>query len=152
VSAPRRRNARVAHEVHADQPRREEKSDAMMDPRRRQLLARPQAAAHEEEIMQASKRTTCFPALALSAAFAALGFASRAHAADATPEDRMPSSYAAMMKMKPMDAMQMVNGGEKGPIAKEQYMKFHEKMFERMDRNHDGRISEQEWAGKASGE
>jgi hypothetical protein len=101
--------------------------------------------------MQASKRTTGVPALALSAAIAALGFASRAHAADATPEERMPASYAEMMKMKPMEVMRMVGGGEKGPITKEQYMKFHEKMFEKMDRDHDGRISEQEWAYKASG-
>jgi hypothetical protein len=101
--------------------------------------------------MHASKRTTRRAALALSAVIGALGFASRADAADATPEDRMPASYGEMMKMKPMEVMKMVGGGQKGPVAKERYMKFHEAMFDKMDRNHDNVISEEEWAYKPSG-
>lgn len=88
-------------------------------------------------------------ALSLSAAalVAAVGLPRPALAADAS-QDKMPASYAALMKMKPMDVMHMMDTEKKGFVTKEQFMKFHESMFDKMDKDKDGQLSREEWLGK----
>jgi len=60
------------------------------------------------------------------------------------PEDR-PASYAALVKMKPMEAMHAMDEGNKGYVTKEEFMKFMEALYDKMDRNHDGKVSKEEW-------
>jgi EF hand len=99
--------------------------------------------------MTASRLTTRTAALAfaITALVASLGFARTAQAAD-TAGDKMPASYAAMMKMKPMDIMHMMDTEKSGFVTKDQFMKFHEAMFDKMDKNKDGKLSREEWLGK----
>ena len=99
--------------------------------------------------MSPSRLTTRAAAAAFSVtvAFAALAFATTARAADAS-QDKMPSSYAAMMKMKPMDIMHMMDKDKAGSVSREQFMTFHESMFEKMDKNKDGKLSREEWLGQ----
>ena len=59
-----------------------------------------------------------------------------------------PAEYVKFLKMKPMDVMHMMDVGKKGHVTKEEFMKFHEAMFENMDKNRDGQISAQEWLGR----
>ena len=84
-------------------------------------------------------------AAALSASF---GFLPAAQAADANPQDRMPASYASLMKMKPMDLMHLMDPGKQGVVSKDDFMKFHEDLFQKRDKDKDGRISEQEWLAR----
>lgn len=100
--------------------------------------------------MTASRLTTRFAALAfaMTALVASLGFARTAQAADTRQDMKMPSSYAAMMKMKPMDMMHMMDPEKTGSVTKDQFMKFHEAMFDKMDKNKDGKLSREEWLGK----
>jgi hypothetical protein len=87
-------------------------------------------------------------AVALIVAVVALsGIALTVRAGDAS-YDKMPSSYGAMMKMKPMDVFKMMDTDKKGVVTKEQYMKFHEAMFDKMDKNKDGVLSHEEWVGQ----
>jgi Ca2+-binding EF-hand superfamily protein len=84
--------------------------------------------------------------LALAVAVS-MSFARTVRAAEASFE-KMPSSYAALMKMKPMDVMHMMDKDKKGVVTKEQFMKFHEAMFDNMDKNKDGQLSREEWLGQ----
>jgi hypothetical protein len=59
--------------------------------------------------------------------------------------DKVPANYVAMMKMKPMDVMHLMDPDKKGYVTKEDFMKFHEMMFEKMDKNHDGKLTESEF-------
>jgi hypothetical protein len=79
----------------------------------------------------------------MAALVASLAFT--AQASDVTPED-MPASYASMMKMKPMDVMHMIDPDKKGYVTKDEFMKFHEALFDKMDKNKDGKVSEQEFS------
>ena len=76
------------------------------------------------------------------AAILAVGPAARA--ADVSA-DKVPVSYAAMMKMKPMDVMHLMDPDKKGFVTKDDYMKFHEMLFEKMDKNHDGKVDASEF-------
>jgi hypothetical protein len=82
---------------------------------------------------------------------AALGFAQPARAADAGRSDAMPSSYAKMMKMKPKEVMKMMGPDEKGMVSREKFMKFHEQMFDKLDRNKDGMVDAQEFLADSGG-
>ncbi|HSD21901.1 MAG TPA: EF-hand domain-containing protein [Anaeromyxobacter sp.] len=79
------------------------------------------------------------------AVLASFGLAPLARASDVTDE-KMPASYEAMMKMKPMDVMQMMDPGKKGYVTKDDFMKFHEALFDKMDKNKDGQVSRQEFS------
>ena len=63
--------------------------------------------------------------------------------------DQMPPSYYALMKMKPAEQMRLMDPDKKGYVTKEEFMKFHkamaEKMFDNMDKNHDGKLTEAEF-------
>jgi hypothetical protein len=36
-----------------------------------------------------------------------------------------------------------------GFVTKEQFMKFHEGMFDKMDKNKDGKLAREEWLGQS---
>jgi hypothetical protein len=59
--------------------------------------------------------------------------------------DKVPPNYTMLMKMKPMDVMHAMDPDKKGYVTKEDYMKFHEMMFQKMDKNHDNRLDEDEF-------
>jgi hypothetical protein len=82
-----------------------------------------------------------------AAVVVSLGLAPTTRAAD-TAYDRMPSSYAALMKMRPMEVMHMMDAGKKGYVSKDEYMKFHEMLFDKMDKDKDGQLSRAEWEGR----
>jgi len=92
-----------------------------------------------------SPRTVSFTRAALAAALiAVLADIPNARAAD-TSQDMMPGGYTSLMKMKPMQVMHLMDPDKKGYVMKDDFMKFHEKMFEKMDKNHDGKLSEAEF-------
>ena len=92
-----------------------------------------------------SPRTLPFTRLALAAALVAvMATIPNAHAAD-TSQDMMPAGYASLMKMKPMEVMHLMDKDKKGYVTKSEFMKFHEQMFEKMDKNHDDKLSEAEF-------
>jgi hypothetical protein len=63
--------------------------------------------------------------------------------------DQMPPSYYALMKMTPAEQMRLMDPDKKGYVTKDEFMKFHkamaEKMFDNMDKNHDGKLTEAEF-------
>ena len=67
-----------------------------------------------------------------------------AHASDVS-FDKVPPNYTMLMKMTPMDLMHAMDPDNKGYVTKEDFMKFHEMMFEKMDKNHDNRLDEDEF-------
>jgi hypothetical protein len=95
-----------------------------------------------------------FLATALLASMLSLPQAARADddkAARAAAANDPRYSWAALRKMKPMEVMHMVDEDKKGYVTKEEFMKFQEQFFDRMDRDHDGKISAQEWMGGKAG-
>jgi hypothetical protein len=96
--------------------------------------------------MLAARRTIHGAAVAL-AVVASVTFLPVARAAD-TAQDKIPASYMALMKMNAMDVMHAMDSDKKGHVMKEEFMKFHEAMFDRMDKNKDGKLTEDEWMGK----
>lgn len=44
--------------------------------------------------------------------------------------------------------MAMVDTDGNHEVTKEEFMAFHEKMFDQMDKNHDGKIDQAEWRGR----
>ena len=90
-----------------------------------------------------SKRITLilatFTVVATSAAGTAL--------AGDTSADR-PDSYAALLEMKLMDAMHLVDVDGNGHVTREAFMKFQQKIFDRIDGDHDARATAEEWVGR----
>jgi hypothetical protein len=84
---------------------------------------------------------------ALGATVAAILAVGPAARASDVSFDKVPVSYAAMMKMKPMDVMHLMDPDKKGYVTKDDFMKFHEMMFEKMDKNHDGKLDASEFKG-----
>lgn len=66
-----------------------------------------------------------------------------ANAAEASKN--VPASYGELMKMKPMEAMHLMDEGNKGYVTREEFMKFQEALFQKMDQNKDEKISREEW-------
>jgi hypothetical protein len=85
--------------------------------------------------------------LAVAALMALTSYPRAAQAADVS-QDKMPASYGSMMKMDPMDVMHMMDGGKKGYVSREDFMKFHEAMFVKMDKNKDGKLTEDEFVAR----
>lgn len=93
--------------------------------------------------MSARRAARPFPTLAL---VVAAGLASPA-LADHVKEEKT-SSTPALMKMKAVDAMHEMDGTKDGYVSREEFMKFHDALFQRMDRNRDGRLSEAEFTDR----
>ncbi len=77
---------------------------------------------------------------------ASLGIALTARAAEFAQD--FPKSYSDFVKMKPMEIMKMMDKDKRGYVTKEEFMKFHEQMFDKMDKNKDGVLSREEWIGQ----
>ena len=93
--------------------------------------------------------TMLFTRVALTAAISlAIAACPLVYASDVS-FDQMPPSYYALMKMKPAEQMRLMDPDKKGYVTKEEFMKFHkamaEKMFDNMDKNHDGKLTEAEF-------
>lgn len=88
--------------------------------------------------MQRSKRLIAAAALVLS----------MSPLAHADPSSTNPDSWMALLRMDPMDAMHLIDTGNKGKVSKAEFMKFQEGFFARMDKNKDGFVSVQEWMAK----
>ena len=59
-----------------------------------------------------------------------------------------PKSYSTFVKMKPMELMHMMDPDKKGYVTKDDFMKFHQAMFDKMDKDKDGKLSREEWIGQ----
>ncbi len=86
---------------------------------------------------------------ALAAAGAALVVSlvpapSRAAAEDAAKKEKMPS-YPALMKKKPMDVMHMMDTDKTDSVSREEFMKFYEALFERLDRDKNEQLAPKEF-------
>ena len=62
-------------------------------------------------------------------------------------KEHIPGSVTAYMKMKPDAIWRMMDMDKKGYIMKEDFMMFHEMMFDKMDKNKDGKLTREEWSG-----
>src|SRR2546422_8706544 len=82
---------------------------------------------------------------ALLPAFAAAP-AARAATPSSTDEAR---SWASLTRMKPMEVMHMIDTDKKGYVTREEFMKFQEQLFDKMDKDHDGNVTASEWMGKS---
>ena len=85
-----------------------------------------------------------------SLAAAALLFAFVAPVARAAPTTSDEAcSYDQLARMKAMEVMHMIDSDKKGFVTREEFLKFQEQFFDRMDQNHDGKVDPREWMGKA---
>jgi hypothetical protein len=88
------------------------------------------------------------PILTAAALLAALATTGVARAADITSTDEARAlSYGDLTRMKPMDVMHMVDKDGKGYITQEDLAAFERRLFERMDRDHNGKVTPDEWMG-----
>jgi len=87
--------------------------------------------------------------LAVATLLAGIAAAPIARAAGPASSDEA-RSWAALQRMKAMDVMHMVDADKKGYVTKEEFMKFQEQFFDRMDRDKDGKVNAQEWMGKGA--
>ena len=78
--------------------------------------------------------------------FAVAAPVARAAAPTTSDEAR---SYNQLARMKPMEVMHMIDSDKKGFVTREEFLKFQEQFFDRMDQNHDGKVDPREWMGKA---
>lgn len=58
---------------------------------------------------------------------------------------KMPTSMAQLMKMNPEECMKMMDKEHKGHVTKAEFMKFQEELWQRMDKNRDGRADSVEF-------
>jgi EF hand len=63
-------------------------------------------------------------------------------------DDKVPKSYTSMQKMKPTDVMHMMDADNSGYVTKEEFMKFQESLFDKMDKDHDARLTAPEFTDK----
>lgn len=87
--------------------------------------------------------------LAAAALLAAIAAAPAAPAAAPNTTDEA-RSWAQLAKMKPMDVMHMIDTDKKGYVTREEFLKFQEQLFDKMDQDHDGKVMASEWMGKAA--
>ncbi len=72
---------------------------------------------------------------------------SRAAAEDATKKEKMPS-YPALMQMKPTDVMNMMDKDKTGYVTHEEFMKFYEALFQRLDRDKNQQLTAPEFTDR----
>jgi len=87
--------------------------------------------------------------LAAAALLAAIAATPAARAATPTTTDEA-RSWGQLAKMKPMDVMHMIDTDKKGYVTREEFLKFQEQLFDKMDKDHDGKVMGSEWMGKAA--
>lgn len=87
--------------------------------------------------------------IAVSLALSAAAFRpSPARAADTA---KSPTNFQEFFRLQAMPAMHMMDADDKGYVTKEEFMKFMEDLFNRMDKDHSGKVTVEEWLGhKAS--
>ncbi len=83
--------------------------------------------------------------LAVSAALAAIAFVPAS--AQAAAEVKYPSNFSEFLKIQAMPVMHMMDTDKKGYVTKEEFMKFQEDLFNRMDKDHTGKVTVDEWIG-----
>jgi len=71
-------------------------------------------------------------------------------AAPASSDEARLATWASIQKMKAMDLMHIIDAERKGFVTKEEFLKFQERFFERMDRDRDGKVDAKEWMGKGT--
>ena len=86
---------------------------------------------------------SAFVALALLGTFGLAPIALASH-----ENEQMPSSYPALMRMDPKDVMQMMDVGKKGYVTREEFVKFQEALFDRLDRNGDRKLAPPEFTDR----
>jgi hypothetical protein len=59
-------------------------------------------------------------------------------------KSKMPS-MPQMQRMKPMDVMHMMDPDKKGYVTHEEFMKFYEDLFQRLDRDKNGQLTQPEF-------
>jgi hypothetical protein len=65
-------------------------------------------------------------------------------AEDATKKEKMPS-YPALMKMKPTEVMKMMDTDKGGYVTREEFVKFYEDLFDRLDRDKNQQVAPAEF-------
>jgi hypothetical protein len=101
---------------------------------------------HEESSHTRMKLANRVATFAAAAALATL--AQTAAAATEMPTGGPPAEYINYLKMKPMQLMHMIDQDKEGFVDKEEFLKFHEELFERMDKDRDGKVGPEEWLGR----
>lgn len=92
-----------------------------------------------------------FAAKAVRIARAAVGAAIVATAASSSAADidrYVPPTYPALQKMKPAEVMHMMDPGNKGYVTREEFMKFQEEFFKKIDRNGEGKLDKAEFTDR----
>jgi hypothetical protein len=92
--------------------------------------------------MSASK--TVRVAFASLVALAMASHATPSSASDAR-EPNVPATHTALQKMKPVDVMHAIDTDGNGYVTREEFMKFQEELFRKIDRNGDRRLGEPEF-------
>jgi Ca2+-binding EF-hand superfamily protein len=54
---------------------------------------------------------------------------------------KMPSSMGQLMKMDPVQCFKMMDRDQKGYVTKEDFMKFQEELWKRMDKQQAGKVT-----------
>jgi len=60
----------------------------------------------------------------------------------------IPSDWLNFIQMKGMRAMHAIDLDKDGFVTKEEFMKFQEQFFDRMDKDKDGKLTPEEWLGR----
>jgi EF hand len=98
--------------------------------------------------MPASSPKRSIPRSIAIAALLLAGAAPLAGRAGEVTSTDQARAWAALHQMKPMEVMHMIDADRKGYLTREEFMKFQSEFFDRMDRNHDGKVDAEEWMGK----
>jgi hypothetical protein len=67
---------------------------------------------------------------------------------DAAGKGKTMPSYPALMEMKPEEVMHMMDADNSGYVTREEFMKFFQAEFERLDRDKDKRLTPPEFTDK----
>ncbi len=73
---------------------------------------------------------------------------SRAAAEDAAKKEKKMPSYPALMKMDPKQVESMMDTDKSGYVSREEFMKFYEALFDRLDRDKNQQLTPAEFTDK----
>ena len=100
--------------------------------------------------MYAPKITRALVAIAAAGAALVISLVpsqTRAAADDAKKDKKMPS-YPALQKMEPNDVMKMMDADKSGFVTREEFVKFYEALYERLDRDKDQQLKPAEFTDR----